>query len=66
MQYIYMWDDTTRAEADQPNAVGKHAVIDSQEVQGFGDDGKPTKRANIYILVIYIHIKMILFFVESC
>lgn len=35
-----MWDDTTRAEADQPNAVGKHAVIDWQEVQGFGDDGK--------------------------
>lgn len=51
-----MWDDTTRAEADQPNAVGKHAVIDWQEVQGFGDDGKPTKRANIKVL----------FFVESC
>lgn len=53
MQYIVeVWDGTTRAEADQPKAVGKHAVIDWQEVQGFGDDGKPTKRANIYILVI--------------
>lgn len=32
--------------------LGSMPLLTGRRCRGFGDDGKPTKRANIYILVI--------------